>query len=602
MTSPPSTGLFFSAESSPSAVTSPISSADFSENRDIHIAAEALESLRSVPVSNQSFVLPPIQPAASASPINNQGPYLRHNHHKITHSYRNRNSPYHSRSSSFSDQPSVSPGPTSPSLSSIDSANSRRSSRYPNFLNPLVSSAVRVYENSKSFSPRFKVSAEKLESVISSRMTTNSPNSNSFSASPSPPASQSPSVRQDPPTTLPPLRSMNSPNVTPTTSSTNLSKWLVTATSIATTLSYENRQRLRYCLHLLKLANTHIATKVNQLQELLQEEKAAAMAQSIASEHVPNDYPHRKKRDPKVIFTQTVNNIKKDIIWTIRKVVSALSTYAGNSLPEPARSHVRSYILRLPQRWVTTLAPEPSSSTSSTVSARKNGSGSSFGLFRRYNATNNPRDATVSPTRTPPVSAASGSQALSPPSATSGRHHKRTFSGESVYTDDGTSSLMSPITSNTSSTGEDLQSSSQNSNNSFSQQHTEIGNRVLSLANEALDMLGSIINIVDETLERANMWCEQQRQQQQPAGSSRQPATVNVRVPPSGAATATTNNAAPGQGQENGVELNSEKSPNDQRTANSVNVVPGAVSTNSNGASAGLSNGGLNQDVEMSNS
>lgn len=435
MTSPPA-ALYFSAESSPAA-PSPVPSdyASNLESRDIHIAAEALESLRALsvpPATSSSFILPPIQTQTGPN-------HLRPNkHHKISTNYKSRHSPYHSRSSSFSES---SPGPASPSLPSIEAAISQPSSRYPNFLNPLVSSAVRVYENSKSFSPRFKVSAEKLESVISSRMTTSS--------------TESPDNKPAQDTTLPPITAAAGPRP----QANNLSKWLVTATSLATTLSFENRQRLRYCLHLLKLANTHIATKVSQLQELLQEETAAQQS------------PQRKKRDSKSLFTQTVNNIKKDIIWTIRKVVSALSTYAGNSLPEPARSHVRTYILRMPQRWVSSLDAE---------------------------------EKARSRTATPTV-----------PDSPQLRHHKRTFSGESVGTDDG--SLMSPTLTN-SSIGTSL-----DGNTTY---NTEAGNRVLSLANEALDMLGSIINIVDETLERANVWCSNGTSQAPAATTNNQPASA----------------------------------------------------------------------------
>lgn len=42
----------------------------------------------------------------------------------------------------------------------------------------------------------------------------------------------------------------------------------------------------------------------------------------------------------------------------------------------------------------------------------------------------------------------------------------------------------------------------------FKHTDAEIANRVLTLANEALDMLGSIISIVDETLEKAEVWCD----------------------------------------------------------------------------------------------
>ena len=410
---------------------------------DLHLAAEALESLRSTPNTlnsgrqqtsvspppNNSFknsiVLPPISTANSR-------------HHHLT--YNHRHSPYHSRSSSFSDHPDQPSSPQEPPP---------KKPKYPNFLNPLVSSAVKAYKNSKSFSPRFRERAERLESVISSRMST---------------------TQNSPSNALPPLRQpqqeldLSQDQQFPTNNSAGsnsegLSKWLVTATSLATSLSYENRQRLRYCLHLLKLANNHIATKVNQLQDLVQDEKNTA------------SYEEKKN-----LFIQTVENIKKDIIWTIRKVVSALSTYAGNSLPEPARSHVRSYILRLPQRWVTSLSTDGTATPTST--AASSSASTNSGAFKLFNR-----------------------KQMSPPLDPSER---------SLSTDSDTSTLMSP----TGSIDQQQQSSSTN---------TEIAYRVLSLANEALDMLDSIINIFDSTLERANQWCDQQQQQQQQQQHEQEP-------------------------------------------------------------------------------
>lgn len=145
-------------------------------------------------------------------------------------------------------------------------------------------------------------------------------------------------------------------------------KWhsvIVTATSLAS-LSKDSRQRLRYCLHLLRLANDHLASKVTSLQDLIAEQEAVDMAQQIAANHVPlenNPTPPRR-----TTFADALGKLKKDIVTTVRKAVTVISTFAGNSLPEPARSHIRNYILQLPNRWALSLeTPSVRSRRSSTV-------------------------------------------------------------------------------------------------------------------------------------------------------------------------------------------------------------------------------------------
>lgn len=379
----------------------------------------------------------------------------------------------------------------------------RKRSIKPGFLNPIVVSAAKIYQHGKSYSPRFRHSAEKLGSAISSRMANykqlppiNEPIPGEYrprDQEPTNPAFSSTTSA----TVLPPISSIH-------TQSSLISKpakrrkptWrgvLVTASSIATSLSHENKQRLRYCLHLLKLANTHIAAKVSQLQELVQEERAVAMAQSIAANHVPNTGNDKTRNN---FLGQKANNIKRDIVWTIRKVISALSTYAGNSLPEPARSHVRNYILRFPARWASSLAPSNSvSGTSTGYSTPLPGPVSTATTV----ASNTPtiEQNILSPTSSSPINNSSvGESKQSVDSLT-----------ELQKEDTSANRSNSPSPALTLNEGEASESSSTKFQG-FKHTDAEIANRVLTLANEALDMLGSIISIVDETLEKAEVWCD----------------------------------------------------------------------------------------------
>lgn len=261
-----------------------------------------------------------------------------------------------------------------------------------------MSSAYKVYTSGKTYSPRFRYSAEKIESVLPDfAETTYSVHKSGHS-------------RQH--------RKTNS------SSSRKRPMWqdvLVSATSL-TQLSSESRQRLRYCLNLLKLANTRLAVTVNKLQDLINREQASQMAQSIASNHVPAECRRQNEKD--------ITCLKQDLINTIKKILTVVTTFAGNSLPEPARSHVKSYILRLPSNWVLSVNSTPVSS--------------------------------------------------SPP--------PETHEHESPLSSEDSSNERTPPTNH--------------------DDEIEAGSRVLNLANETLDMLGNIISIVDDTLERAESWCQ----------------------------------------------------------------------------------------------
>lgn len=263
-----------------------------------------------------------------------------------------------------------------------------------------MSSAYKVYTSGKTYSPRFRYSAEKIESVLPD-----------FSE-------KSYNVHKT-------GHNRHTHHYHRKTNSNSRKRpmWqdvLVSATSL-TQLSSESRERLRYCLNLLKLANTRLAVTVNKLQDLINHERANQMAQTIASNHVPN----QNEKD--------ITCLKQDLINTIKKILTVVTTVAGNSLPEPARSHVKSYILRLPSNWVLSVNSTPVS------------------------------------TSPPPES----------------DQHESPISSESSNERD--------YTAGTSATNHD---------------EIEAGGRVLNLANETLDMLGNIISIVDDTLERAESWCQ----------------------------------------------------------------------------------------------
>ncbi|KAF9517785.1 hypothetical protein BS47DRAFT_1389502 [Hydnum rufescens UP504] len=67
----------------------------------------------------------------------------------------------------------------------------------------------------------------------------------------------------------------------------------------------------------------------------------------------PNSLPSSSANDAIVPFQSLtiLAQVKKELVDTIRQVVDVVYKYAGSALPEQARASVRSFILMLPERW-----------------------------------------------------------------------------------------------------------------------------------------------------------------------------------------------------------------------------------------------------------
>ncbi|CCH46002.1 Transcriptional repressor OPI1 [Wickerhamomyces ciferrii] len=172
-------------------------------------------------------------------------------------------------------------------------------------------------------------------------------------------------------------------------------------------LSIESKKRIATCLQLLMLANKQLSSKIQHLQDLISKERELfTKNQENNDELLPDDSSN-----------DNAIQIKQEIVTTIKKVVSLISKYAGNSLPEPARSNVRQTLLRLPTKWASSTTTDP----------------------------------------------------LNQPPSTS------TTNSSSFFNTNG---------------------------------------KVLILANESLEMVSSIMNVFDETLNKAELWVKQKQQKQ----------------------------------------------------------------------------------------
>lgn len=110
-------------------------------------------------------------------------------------------------------------------------------------------------------------------------------------------------------------------------------------------LSAESSKKITTCLQLLTLANNQIANKVTHLQNIIikEQEKNMSLRHSTPIIDEAGDTFH----DAQSTLPE-ITQIKTELITTMKKVVHFLSTHAGSSLPEPARSNVRESLLRLP--------------------------------------------------------------------------------------------------------------------------------------------------------------------------------------------------------------------------------------------------------------
>ncbi|QLQ80190.1 hypothetical protein HG537_0D01910 [Torulaspora globosa] len=110
-------------------------------------------------------------------------------------------------------------------------------------------------------------------------------------------------------------------------------------------MSIESKKRLIACLHLLKLANKQLTDRVAVLQEQVERER----------NNKPQEGDDDESDDEFFDAAESVDEqskvIKMEVVGTVKKVYSLISKFAGNSLPEPARSQVRQTLLNLPTNW-----------------------------------------------------------------------------------------------------------------------------------------------------------------------------------------------------------------------------------------------------------
>ncbi|KAF9112960.1 hypothetical protein BGX27_002506 [Mortierella sp. AM989] len=101
--------------------------------------------------------------------------------------------------------------------------------------------------------------------------------------------------------------------------------------------SEESMKSLKYCLQWLQYAVQHIDHQIGLLKAFLV--SLANPSQNTAL--VPSN------------AASTLASIKREVVDTLRKVITVVSRYAGACLPDHAKINVRQFILSMPVRWAT---------------------------------------------------------------------------------------------------------------------------------------------------------------------------------------------------------------------------------------------------------
>ncbi|EER27779.1 hypothetical protein D8B26_006115 [Coccidioides posadasii str. Silveira] len=294
---------------------------------------------------------------------------------------------------------------------------------------PLLSSAINssmsVYSSSKSYSPRFKYGAEFIERNIGTPVVNtvgsvgrrtgvegglrwvlqrrenpdaNTRNPRSSGERNSDAMDIEKGVAEPRPThtrrssglssveTLPPYDTLSSPNYEELValdskgartesprSQTWQSRLMISTSGLGVAMSEESLRSLTYCLKWLQWANTRLGNSIVTLKQVLEEWDQSRQHQSSGDASNPESRP----RSPAVV-SQQIQQVKQDVLQTLKQAVDVVSKYAGGALPENARNLVRRHLTSLPQRFrVASLytnrqsdTSDPESDTTSTSAHR----------------------------------------------------------------------------------------------------------------------------------------------------------------------------------------------------------------------------------------
>ena len=137
---------------------------------------------------------------------------------------------------------------------------------------------------------------------------------------------------------------------------------MISTSGLSVAMSEESLRSLTYCLTWLQWANDRLGKSIISLKDVLKEWENA-QKQSLDSSGNPEDNPQNR-----AALLERIQQVKGDVLQTLKQVVDVVSKYAGGALPENARNLVRRHLTSLPQRFrlASTSTPPPESSASTS--------------------------------------------------------------------------------------------------------------------------------------------------------------------------------------------------------------------------------------------
>ncbi|KAJ5085017.1 hypothetical protein N7532_009788 [Penicillium argentinense] len=174
--------------------------------------------------------------------------------------------------------------------------------------------------------------------------------------------------------TLPPYDEMRSPRYEEKPERQNptwQSRLVISTSGLGVAMSEESLRSLQYCLTWLRWANGRLGRAIVALQNALTEwENHKARLKQQA------DADRATSPENTSLLTQRIQAVKEDVLSTLKQVVDVVSKYAGGALPENARHLVRRHLTSLPHRFqmASTSQPHPDSpaaSSEATVGAHR---------------------------------------------------------------------------------------------------------------------------------------------------------------------------------------------------------------------------------------
>lgn len=146
------------------------------------------------------------------------------------------------------------------------------------------------------------------------------------------------------------------------------SRLVISTSGLGVAMSEESLRSLTYCLTWLRWANGRLGKAIVALQNALTEWDNQKKNQSQQTDLEGGENAS--------LLTQRIQAVKADVLSTLKQVVDVVSKYAGGALPENARHLVRRHLTSLPHRFqmASTSQPPPGSveaSSETTVGAHR---------------------------------------------------------------------------------------------------------------------------------------------------------------------------------------------------------------------------------------